>query len=83
MEIPEETPSPNPAPAEKAVLSEEKLTLFKALHELPEPMREVIYLRLTGEMSFKEIGEILGRDETWARVNFYRGKQKLMKGRDQ
>jgi len=26
-----------------------------------------------------EIGEILNRNETWARVTFYRGKQKLAK----
>ena len=28
-------------------------------------------------MSFKEIGEIKGKTEVWARVNFYRGKQKI------
>ena len=28
-------------------------------------------------MSFKEIGEILGRSDTWSRVMFYRGKEKL------
>ncbi len=38
----------------------------------------MIYLRLTGELSFREIGEIMMRNETWARVTFYRGKQKLM-----
>jgi len=63
------------------VLRDGKMSLFKELHLLAEPMREVMYLRLTGEFSFREIGEILGRDETWARVTFYRGKQKMMKGR--
>ncbi len=62
---------------EKVILSQEKFQLFRLLHLLNEPMREIMYLRLTGEFSFKEIGEILGKDETWARVNFYRGKQKL------
>ncbi len=62
------------------VLGEEKLNLFKQLHLLGEPMREVMYLRLTGEFSFREIGEIFSKDETWARVTFYRGKQKIMKG---
>jgi RNA polymerase sigma-70 factor (ECF subfamily) len=37
-----------------------------------------MYLRLTGDLSFKEIGDILNRNETWARVTFYRGKQKLL-----
>ncbi|MNV63609.1 hypothetical protein D3C71_1562130 [compost metagenome] len=57
------------------------MELFKQLHLLDPNTKEVLYLRLTGEFSFREIGEILGRDETWARVTFYRGKQKLMKGR--
>jgi RNA polymerase sigma-70 factor (ECF subfamily) len=40
-----------------------------------------MYLRLTGELSFSEIGEILEKSENWARVTFYRGKQKIMRGR--
>lgn len=62
-------------PDEVVVQKEEKMDLFKSLHTLQEPMREVMYLRLSGEFSFKEIGEILGKDENWARVTFYRGKQ--------
>ena len=38
-----------------------------------EKTREVIYLRITGELSFKEIGIILNKTENWARVTFYRG----------
>ena len=62
---------------ENAVLAEEKMKMFKALHELDERTRETVYLRLTGEFSFREIGEILGMDETCARVTFYRGKVKI------
>ena len=56
-----------------------KVKLYKKLQKLDEKTREVMYLRLTGELSFSEIGDILNRNETWARVIFYRGKQKLMK----
>ena len=35
-----------------------------------------MYLRLTGDLSFREIGEILNRTENWARVTFFRGKSK-------
>lgn len=35
-------------------------------------------MRLTGEFSFGEIGEILGKSENWARVTFYRAKKKMM-----
>jgi len=54
--------------------------MFRMLHSLPEPMREVMYLRLSGELSFREIGGILNQSESWARVTFYRGKKKLMEG---
>ena len=61
------------------VASESKVEIFQMIQTLNKDTREVMYLRLTGELSFREIGEILGRNETWARVTFYRGKQKLVK----
>lgn len=60
----------------------EKVELFRQLHQFDPVTKEVMYLRLTGELSFSEIGDILGRTENWARVTFYRGKQKLVKGRE-
>lgn len=65
------------SPEKQVLLRMEKTALYKAIHRLPEPMREVIHMRLTGEFSFAEIGEILGKSENWARVTFYRAKQKL------
>lgn len=35
------------------------------------------------DLSYKEIGQILGKSENWARVNFYRGKEMLLKRRMQ
>jgi RNA polymerase sigma factor (sigma-70 family) len=55
------------------------INLLKMLHNLREPMREVMYLRLSGELSYRQIGEIMGRSENWARVTFYRGKEIIMK----
>lgn len=52
---------------------------YRQLHLLDENTREVMYLRLTGELSFSEIGDILGKSENWARVTFYRGRQKIAK----
>lgn len=57
----------------------DNLQLVKALHRLEDPMKEVMYLRLIGDLTFAQIGEIMGRSENWARVNFYRGKEKIMK----
>ncbi len=64
------------------LLNVEKVEIFRLLHNLDETTREVMYLRLTGELSFAEIGNIMEKSENWARVTFYRGKQKLMKGRE-
>ena len=51
---------------EKVILNDEKITLYKNLQKLDEKTREVIYLKITGELSFKEIGEILNKTENWA-----------------
>lgn len=62
--------------------SAERVALFRRLHELPEPYREILYLRIFGGLSFKEIGEVQGKTENWARVTFYRGREKLRKDLD-
>ena len=67
---------------EKVIQNEEKMILYKKLQKLDEKTREVVYLRITGELSFKEIGMILNQTENWARVTFYRGKQKLKEGNE-
>lgn len=59
------------------ISQEEKIALYKKMQNIDEKTREVIYLRITGELSFKEIGMILKKTENWARVTFFRGKQKL------
>lgn len=53
------------------------IDLYKKIHNLDEKTREVIYLRIRADLSFKEIGEIMGETENWARVTFYRAKVKL------
>lgn len=63
---------------ETSVLKEErKLELYQAVHHLPELEREVVLYRITGELSFRQIGEILGKSENWSRTVFYRAKQKI------
>ena len=57
--------------------NEEKLIVYKKIQELQSPMKDVFLLRLTGDLSFKEIGNIFGKTENWARVTYYRGKQIL------
>ena len=59
------------------------IDLLKMLHGLAEPYREVIYLRALGGLSFKEIGEVHGNSENWARVTFYRAKKMLISQKEQ
>ena len=66
-----------------ALASAGKLELMKKLHALREPYREVLYLRAFGGLSFREIGEVQGKTENWARVTFYRAKELLRKEVDE
>lgn len=69
--------------AEDALIGKEgKTGLLKAIHALPENVKEVVYLRSFGNLSFREIGEVMGKSENWARVTFYRGKERLKGGFD-
>ena len=63
------------SPEEELSLQWDNLEILKLLHGLKEPAREVMYLRLIGNLTFGQIGEIMGKSENWARVNFYRGKE--------
>lgn len=68
-------------PEDELCIREEKMDVFKKVHILEETAKEVVFLRITGAFSFQEIGEIFGKNENWARVTFYRAKQKIVKGR--
>ena len=65
---------------EQLLVKEEKMELFRKVHVLDEISKEIVLLRVTGAFSFKEIAELFGKNENWARVTYYRAKQKLLKG---
>ena len=71
---------PIPSAEEGLLEREGRVELLKQIHALPEQQREVVYLRVFGGLSFREIGDVLGKTENWARVTFYRGKEQLRKG---
>lgn len=75
----EELAADSPQPEETALHRMELMDMLKEMQKLSGQMREVIYLRAAADLSFREIGEILGKSENWARVNFYRGKEMLIK----
>ena len=78
-------PVSQPIPADStpdiAELFEEKELAgraFSVLHALEEPYKEVFMLSVFGGFSLKDISRIFGKSESWARVTFYRAKQKLI-----
>lgn len=61
----------------KLIKKETALEVYKVTHTLDEPYKEVFSLRMLGELSFSQIGEIFGKTESWARVTFHRAKIKI------
>lgn len=62
------------------IRKEDLISFFKKARGLSDEKREILYLRLLGDLSFKEIGAVFDRTENWARVTFYRAKLELRKG---
>ena len=56
---------------------ETAFAIHKVLHTLDEPYKEVFSLRTFGELSFKQIAELFGKTEAWARVTYHRARLKI------
>lgn len=63
---------------EKLEDGETALSIHKILHALEEPYKEVFSLRTFGELSFKQIAELFGHTESWARVTYHRARLKII-----
>ena len=58
---------------------DQSMRIHTSLHRLKEPYREVFTLRVLGELRFRDIAALFGKSESWAKVTFYRAKDKLIK----
>lgn len=56
---------------------DDALRIHRILHRMEEPYKEVFQLRVFGELSFSDIGNLFGKTESWARVTFHRAKLKI------
>lgn len=65
---------------EKLLDAETAFNLHVILHSLNEPYKEVFWMRTFGELSFKEIGQIWGKTESWSRVTYHRARIKIKEG---
>ena len=68
---------------EKVLERQEKIEIFKKIQSLDEQTRTVMYLRILGNLEYNEIAEIMNKTPSWARVVFFRGKQKLKEENDE
>jgi RNA polymerase sigma-70 factor (ECF subfamily) len=64
---------------EKLVDQDTADKIHKILHNLPEPYKEVFYLRVFGELPFKKIGNVFSKTENWACVTYHRAKAMVQK----
>ena len=59
---------------------EDKRKVFKDIETLDKDTKNVIYMRVIGNFTFEEIAKITGKTANWARVKYFRGKEKLKEG---
>lgn len=78
---PEEQPACDDT-EKQAINRVELADVLDKLDKLSDDMKDVVYLRVLSDMSYKEIGEIFGKSESWARVTFFRAKTALLKATD-
>ena len=65
-------------PEQELAKKEMRFRIQQILHDMEEPYKEIFYMRTYGEMSFKDIGKLFEKQETWARVTYYRARKKIM-----
>ncbi len=75
-ELPEEAQSGENL-EEKIENEDAAFRIHQILHQMNEPYKEVFQLRVFGELSYAQIGKLFGKSESWARVTYYRAKNKI------
>ena len=73
----QEIPDLAPSVADEYARRDEIERIQKVLHDVNEPYKEVFSLRTFGELSFRQIAELFGRTEAWARVTYHRARLKI------
>ena len=58
-------------------INDTKKRLYEKINKLNSVSKKVILMKINTELTFKEIGEILGKNESWAKTIYYRASIKL------
>jgi RNA polymerase sigma-70 factor (ECF subfamily) len=74
---PEDMASGLPEPSERVSQVEENGALLRRLGALPEDLREVLALRIWGEMGFREIAKVQGVAKSMAHKRYVRALERL------
>mgnify|MGYP003293735915 CR=1 FL=1 len=77
-ELSPELPDASVSFADRIADNSQALEIHRILHNMEEPYKEVFSLRIFSELSFKQIADIFGKTESWARVTFHRAKVKII-----
>ncbi|PWU67363.1 RNA polymerase sigma factor [Gracilibacillus dipsosauri] len=73
----------NPISPEEQLLEKEKQkTLNEAINQLEDVPKEIVMLRVYGELSFKEIATLVNKSENHTRIIFHRAKLIIQKELD-
>lgn len=64
-------------PEEALLQQDSAFAVHRILHTLEEPYKEVFSLRVFGQLSFRQIGTLFSKTESWARVTYHRARMKI------
>ena len=70
-------------PEEQLLQKQTAMNIYRILHSLKEPYKEVFQLRTFGGLNFAEISELFGKSESWARVIYYRSRMMIREELDE
>ena len=65
------------SPEDVLIRKENVRQMVQIIEELEEPKRQLFLLRRQG-LGYREIADIMGKTETWARVTYYRVKESVL-----
>lgn len=71
--------SSNINPEEQAQRHVDQKLILESIQRLAPLYRDVLIYRTYGQLSYAEIAKTLGKSESWAKVTYFRGKEKLRK----
>lgn len=71
-------PDKNLSLEEKVVNRDMYRKVLSVVRELPDPYRDVFVLHAIGDVTLKEIASMYEKTESWARVTYFRAKQKIV-----